>query len=379
MSYSQELQAIKAKRQRSLSWGLGLVVGLPTLIAIIYFSLIASPQYVSTTKFNVVVESAQTPNFLAGTLGLALGGGSSGSNVSEAYIVKEFLQSQDMIQILQEKINILTIFNHKNADFWAIPPSNPTIEAFLSYYNKMVDVSMDENNGLVTLNVAAFSPDDAIKIAKSIMVEAESFVNKRSDRVQKDSLKFAENFLSSAEKGVLKANVSLSEFRNKNQNFDPTMTAQGVLQITSQLEGELVKTKTEIATLKNYLKTDNPRIQNLFARKKSLETQIKSQGHRLAARKGATLADIAQKYESHKLKTEFSIKRYATALTGLEEARATAAQQMKYLLRVIGPTKPEDSIKPKVLKEILGTFFIALVVFTISSLILSALKDHIRS
>jgi len=52
---------------------------------------------------------------------------------------------------------------------------------------------------------------------------------------------------------------------------------------------------------------------------------------------------------------------------------------MKYLLRVIGPTMPQDSLKPKALKEIIGTFFIALVFFTISSLILSALKDHIRT
>jgi capsular polysaccharide transport system permease protein len=243
----------------------------------------------------------------------------------------------------------------------------------------MIDVSMNETNGLVTLNVAAFSSKDAEKIAESIITQAEHFVNKRSERVQKDSLKFAENFLHVAEKSVLDANITLSEFRNKNQNFDPSIMAQGVLSITSQLEGELVKTKTEIATLKNYLKVDNPRIQNLQAKIESLKSQIQSQSNRLAAKKGSTLADIAQKYESHKLKTEFAIKRYAAALTGLEEARATAAQQMKYLLRVIGPTLPEDSVKPKAIKEIAGTFFISLVFFTISSLILSSLKDHIRT
>ena len=140
-----------------------------------------------------------------------------------------------------------------------------------------------------------------------------------------------------------------------------------------------LKSRNLIATLKNYLKSDNPRIQNLEAKKASLENQISSQSGRLAAHKGSTLADMTQEYEAHKLMTEFAIKRYSTAIVGLEEARAKAAQQMKYLLRVTGPTKPEKSTKPEPLKEILGTFFVTLVTFTIGGLILSALKDHIRS
>jgi capsular polysaccharide transport system permease protein len=378
MSYSEELKIIKEKRRKALTFGLGFFVLLPTLIVTVYYCLIATPQYISTTKFNVVVESGGGANILASSLGMAFGGNTQ-TNINEAFIVKEFLKSQDIIHILDKKINLLTIFNNKNADFWAAPPQKPNIEDYLGYYIKMVNVSLNETDGFVTLNVAAFTPKNAEIIAESIMQEAEQFVNKRSERMQKDSIKFAEKFLFDAEQKVLAANISLSEFRNKNQSFDPTVTAKGVLQITSQLEGELAKTKTEIATLKNYLKSDNPRIQNLEAKKHSLENQIKSQSGRLAAHKGSTLADMTQEYEAHKLMTEFAVKRYSTAIAGLEEARAKAAQQMKYLLRVTGPTKPEKSTKPEPLKEILGTFFVTLVMFTIGGLILSALKDHIRS
>ncbi len=378
MSYSEELKIVKAKRRRALTLGLGFFVLLPTFIATLYYGFIATPQYVSTTKFDVVVENNNSGGFLASTLGLALGG-SGHSNINEAYIVKEFLKSQDILHILEKKINLLKIFKHKKADFWSSPKKNPNIEEFLKYYTQMVNVSLNEADGLITLEVTAFTPHDAKKIAESIMIEAEDFVNQRSSRMQKDSIQFAEKFLFDAEKKVLEANISLSEFRNKNQNFDPTVTAKGVLNITSQLEGELVRTKTEIATLKNYLKSDNPRIQNLEAKKSSLEMQIKSQSNRLATKKGSTLADIAQEYESHKLMTEFAIKRYSTAIVGLEEARIKAAQQTKYLLRVIGPTMPEKATKPESFKEIFGVFFTTLVMFTIGGLILSALRDHIRS
>lgn len=379
MSYSEELKIIKAKRRKLLTLSLGFFVLLPTFISITYYCIVAAPQYISTTKFNVVVENSGSANLLSGSLGLALGGVVGHSDMSEAFVVKEFLKSQDIVEILEKKINLLKVFNHKDADFWAKPPKNPSIEEFLIYYKEMVDVSLNEIDGFITVNVAAFSPEDAQKIAESIMVEAEDFVNKRSERIQKDSIKFSEKFLFDAEKKVLEANRSLSEFRNKNQNFDPTVTAKGVLQITSQLEGELAKTRTEIAILKNYLKTDNPKIQNLEAKKSSLQIQIKSQNNRLAAKKGSTLADIAQEYEAYKLTTDFAIKRYSTAILGLEEAQTKATQQMKYLLRVIGPTKPEQSIKPEPIKEIFGVFFTSLVIFTIGGLILSALRDHIRS
>lgn len=379
MSYSEELKNIKDKRQKLLASGFSLAVILPTLIVSFYYLLIAAPQYVSHTKFNVVVGNTETSSLLSGTLGLSLGGNSGQSNMTEAYIVKEYLKSQDMVETLQEKIDLIKIFNHQDADFWASPPNAPNIEDFLNYYEKMVKVTLNENNGLVSLDVSAFSPEDAQRIAESIMTEAEDFVNKRSERIQNDSIRFAEKFLSEAEQGVLDANISLTEFRNQSQNFDPVVTAENVLRITSQFEAELAKTKAEISTLQSYLKPDNPRIQNLMARKSSLEAQIKSQNKRLAAEKGSTLADTAQQYEAHRLKTEFAIKRYSSALVGLEEARVKAAQQMKYLLRIFGPTHPEDSLKPEALREIFGTFFIALVLFIVTSLILSALKDHIRT
>ena len=177
MSYSEELKVTKEKRRKILTWGLGLFVFLPTLVVTIYYGLFASPQYVSTTKFNVVVGNGSHVNLLSDSLGLAFGGGASQSNIGEALIVKEFLKSQDIVHILQKKIKLLEIFQNNEADFWAIAPENPKIEDFLDYYTKMIEVSLNENDGFVTLKVSAFTPEDAKKIAESIMNEAEDFVN----------------------------------------------------------------------------------------------------------------------------------------------------------------------------------------------------------
>ena len=379
MSYSDELKKVKAKRRKVFAIGFSVVVMLPTFIAAFYYGLIAAPKYTSFSKFTITVEGGvSAASAMEGGIGALLTGGLSATNPQEARIVTEYIQSQDIVRHLKDSIQLYEAFDANEADVWASPPNDPTIEEFTDYYNDMVLVRYDEQSGMIITEVDAFTPEDAEKIAGAIFSAAETFVNDRSLRIQKDSVKFAEEFLKESEEKVLEANVALSDFRNQNKNFDPTITATGVLEITTRLEAELAQTKTEIATLSNFLKSDNARIQALRAKVRSLEGQIASQSSRLASKKGSTLANIAQEYEALKLLSEFSVKRYSMALAAYEEARSSARKQTKYLVRVVGPTRPEESLKPKALYEILGTFFVALVTYVLGGLMISALRDHIR-
>jgi len=87
--------------------------------------------------------------------------------------------------------------------------------------------------------VRAFAPDDALLVASSMVDQAEEFVNKMSRRVQEDAISFSHRELENSEKQVIASNDKLTEFRNKNKNFDPTLTAEGVLKIIGSLESEL--------------------------------------------------------------------------------------------------------------------------------------------
>ena len=381
MSYSQELKQLRETRRKVFALGFSFFVVLPTLLAIIYYGFIATPLYTSTSKFTVTVEGGASAGSLLDGGNVASMFASSGGALAimqESQVIKSYLTSQDVVETLEKNIGLYKIFDAKHADFLSKPPENPKIEKFTDYYRKMVKVRLDEMSGVMTLEVDAFSPDDAKTISEAILKITEDFVNKRSDRMQKDSVSFAENFLKESEQEVIKANSNLTKFRNQNKNFDPMVTATGVLGITSQLEAELAKTQTEITTLSNFLKEDNSRLQALEAKARSLKEQIDKQSGRLASQSGSKLATIAQQYEALKLLAEFSVKRYGMALTGFEKARVMAAKQKKYLVRVVGPTFSQQSLKPNTLYEILGTFFVSLVTYIIGGLIISALRDHIR-
>ena len=73
-----------------------LMVVLPTLLAIIYYGLIASPQYVSQADFIVRGQTPQTPGLLAGIL--SSGGATGGSE--DTYAVQDYVMSRDAAQLL---------------------------------------------------------------------------------------------------------------------------------------------------------------------------------------------------------------------------------------------------------------------------------------
>ncbi len=378
-SEAEDYYKLSVKKRRKMFIGTFLFfVVLPVLICAFYYTLIASPQYISISKITVTDDSKSVAALsgLGGFLSSASGGA---IGREDAYILKEYIKSADMADALQKDVQLHQIFANANADFLSAPPENPTKEEFIKYYNQQVTVRLDELTGLLTVEVKAFSQKDSQKISASLLKVSEKFVNAMSERLRTDSVSFAREFLKESEDKILIANQKISGFRNKNANFDPTSTATGVLRITSGLEQELAAVKTQIATYGSYMKSDNPRIQALKARESSIKKQIFSQNARLADQKGTILGNITQEYEALKLENDFAVKQYATALKAFEEAQTAARKQTKYLIRVVGPTLPEEAGQPRPLYDTLTVFLICGAVYVLGGLVIAAARDHMRT
>ena len=376
-----EFKTLQKKRRKILIGSFILFVILPTFLTGFYYAFIATPQYISESKITVSVENKNIGALdgLGGLLSAASGGGGPLAGLHDAFIVKEYIESADMMQSLRDEIGLYDIYAGPDPDMFSAPPDDPTKEAFLRYYRDMISVRLDEMTGLLSVSVHAFSPEDSRKIAAEIITHAENFVNLMSERMQKDSVAFAYNFLKESENKILELNRKISQFRNQNANFDPTATATGVLKIASGLEAELARVRTEIATLGAYMKSDNPRLQSLRAKEESIARQIDAQTERLASREGSTLANIAQEYEALKLKNEFAVKQYGAALTAFEEAQVGTRRQTKYLIRVVGPTIPEESLEPLPLYDTFTVFIGCLALYIVGGLIIAGVRDHIRT
>ncbi len=177
------------QRSRSRPWFLAplflVCVVLPTLIALVYFGLLASDVYVSESRFIVRGQDKATPT----ALGLLLNNAALNHGTPESSAAQSFLMSRDALAEL----------NHGQA--FARAYSSPAIsrldrfdgfglggsfEDLYKYYDSHVRVDTDSAAGITMLTVRAYTAADAHAINEHLLRLAEATVNHMSARARRD-------------------------------------------------------------------------------------------------------------------------------------------------------------------------------------------------
>ncbi len=374
---SRHVGRIKKKiNKNNTTRGLFLFVILPVILSIVYYYIFAADIYVTESKYSVNIEGSSSVG--GGAMGMLMPAIGNASNLHEAMTVREYITSAPIVDKLEKSIGLRRILDSPKADFLSRVSSGLSKEDFLLEYRKKVEVILDEQSGISTLIVRAFTPQESEKLANAVLDMAEDFVNKMSERMRDDAVKYSKQELEKAEQEVVEVNKQLAVFRNVNKSFDPSVTAGSILDITSRLEAELATTNSELANLRNFMKDGSPRIASLEAKAAALRDQIQAQNRRLASEEGSKLADITQDYETLALKKEFAQKKYEVAFSAYESAQAEARKKSKYLLRIVEPGAAETAIEPNRPRQIITVFLVCLITYTLGMLMIAAIKDHIR-
>ena len=364
-------------KTRLIRRDLVLLVFVPTLLAAIYYFLLAADVYVSESKFSVNLE--QNGALSSSPLGSLIPSNiTNGANIQEATVVKTFIFSPAMVDMLRKKVGLENIYDNNMADAFARIPRGLKMEEYLERFRDKVDVYIDDATGITTLKVRAFNPQDAKKVADSIMNYAEEYVNQMSSRMQNDEIKFAKAEVDKSEKLVMDSLAKIADFRAENQNFDPNISTANAVGITSKLEQELASTNAQISSLRNYMQPGSPKVAALENRARALRQQIDVQTDRLTNSDSSQLANINDQYSALVLERDFNLKRLEITLTALETAQAEAMKKRRYLLRIVEPTLPQMATEPRKLREIFTIFIALLTIYTLGGLIISAIKDHVR-
>jgi capsular polysaccharide transport system permease protein len=162
-----------------------LMVVLPTLLAALYFALIASDVYVSESRF--IIKSPDQKRSQMSTLAnlvqtTGLSGGQEQTNE-----VLTYARSRDALKALEQSVNIRSKFSSPQADFlsgFPQPFADNSFESLFKYYGKRVDARMDSEAGTAIIKVEAFSPQDAYIINRQLLALSESLVNRLNSRAQ---------------------------------------------------------------------------------------------------------------------------------------------------------------------------------------------------
>ncbi len=362
-------------RLRRLPRSLIACVVAPTLVAALYYGLIASGQYVAEARF-AVRSSEPVASDLLGTLtGIPGPGGSS----QDSFAVRDYILSREGIEAISQNLDVRAIFRRDGTDWLSRLGADAPIEDVVEYWAQMIDVIFEPATGISTLRVRAFSPEDAQTLAAALLTEGELLVNRLSERARRDALSFAEAEVERAEQRLTEARRQLTEFRNQRQMLDPARAAEGRLGLVASLEGEVSRAQAELSTLRSYMHPSAAPIVSLESRIGALKDQIRVEERKLASRQANGLelmSTVVADYERVSGEHGFAERAYLSALTGLEAARAEALRQSRYLVSFVQPRLPEDATRPRRLLAIVTVFCSACVVWALGALGVAAIKDH---
>ena len=196
-----------------------LTVIIPTVLACIYYGLIASDVYISESRF--VVRNPQRATQTG--LGALLQGTGFSRSQDDTYSVHDFVLSRDALKELDEQLAVRKAYTNKDADFINRFPGldwDDSFESFYRYYQKRVSVDYDPVSSISILTVRAFTAPDAKSFNDLLLKMGERLVNNLNDRSRQDLIKFAQQEVSNAESKAKTAALALSTFRTNQSVFD---------------------------------------------------------------------------------------------------------------------------------------------------------------
>jgi len=351
-----------------------LTVLIPTLLAAIYFGLVASDVYISESRF--VVRSPQRQQ-TTGLSALLQGGGFSRSQ-DDTYAVHDFMLSRDALKQLQDHLHIRDLFTRSGIDFVNRFPGperwDDSFEALYRHYLRHVSVEYDSSSSITVLFVRAYTAEDADKMNEALLEMGEQLVNNMNTRSRQDLIQSAQQEVKAAEERAKTAAVALSSYRSDRSVFDPERQSAIQLQSVARLREELLTAEAQLAQVRMVSPT-NPQISSLEARVQGLRAAIADENARVLGREGG-LSAKSPAYERLVLERTFADRQLGAALTSLDNAHNEAARKQLYLERLVQPNRPDKALEPRRLRSVAAVLLVGLMLWGVVSLVLVSVREH---
>jgi len=361
----------KLKSKRLMVW----VVGIPMLVALVYYSFFALDRYVSVAQVAVrQVGNNETPQ-MAG-LAVMLSGLNPTSREETLYL-REFLTSQDMLNVLQKKLNWSEHYAQRWRDplYWLF--SDAPQEDILDYYQRVVTAYFDEQTGLLSVSVEAFDPEFAEKTLNIMLRESERFVNELSHRMARDQMQFAQSELAHARKTYEERRDALLSFQSNSHMLDAEAAAKARAEVISELEAKLTKERTTLKGLLATLDPHTPQVKQQRNRIAAMEQQLAVETRRLVSQKGGDkLNVVASQYRNLTIDASIAEEAYKFAVSAVESARIEASKKLRSLVTVVSPNMPDKAIYPERIYNLPTLRIALLLLYGIARFVIAAIEDH---
>jgi capsular polysaccharide transport system permease protein len=352
------------------------IVGLPTLVAGVYYFAIASDLYLSEAKF--IVRSPKQVQ--ASGLGALLQSTGLGRAADDTAAVQDFVMSRDAVRKLEQKNDLRVAFSRPEGDFVTRFPGilfwRKDFESLFSRYGHFVSIETDATTGVTVLLVKAYRPEDAHMITSALLTYSEQLINELNDRARRDALDTARREVDRAERRISEIQSELTAYRVKQKMFDPKTASTGVLELIGQMNAAQTNARAQLGELlKN--SPNSPQIPLVKTRIASLDKLIAEERSKLSGETDSIVSTLTE-YEHLILDRELAEKALASAFTSLEAARIEAQRQQLYLETIAQPNFADYPLYPKRVVSFITVIASCCLAYGIAWLLVANVREHTR-
>ncbi|NDY90901.1 Wzz/FepE/Etk N-terminal domain-containing protein [Ideonella livida] len=368
---------MKKLAQLRRHWPLLVFVILPSLLAGLYYSLVAQDRYASRAAISVRdISGMSSSSSTSSGLGSLIGGSASAA-FGDMLSLNAYIHSSQMLQRLEERLQLRQHYESPAVDFVYRLPKDAPAEKFLAYFVSRVDVHFDDLTGVLVVEAQAFDREMSRKLNQAILEESERFLNDYMHRIADERRRFAESEVESSKKRLQAAKKEVLEFQVKHRLLDPVLQASANSSLTASLQATLSGHETALNAALAYLSEDSYQVRNLRSQIAATKAQIAAESLRATASTGgAQLAALQIEYQALVSKAAFAEEALKTAQISYESARMDTMRKLKTLVVMEPPTLPGLAAYPKRLYDFLSFFVGCLMLFTIVKLLIATVLEH---
>jgi capsular polysaccharide transport system permease protein len=352
-----------------------IFVIVPIIAASIYLFFVASDEFVSEVRFAVrgSTERLAGTDVLGSTATLAY----LNSN-QEVYAIADYIRSRSAVDEVGRTINLRQVFRANRADWLSRLGDQVSGEDLLRYWNKMVTVSTEPASGLVSIEVRAFTREDAVNLASAIRLNSEALVNRMQERPNADLATRSETEVRSAREHAAQARTEVARYRNSQAIVDPLDTARSLIDNVTELKNELIAVDVELASAKASMGPNAPNVSNIQARRDALQEQIRGLERQITSTdaKDRTAAGLLVDYDRLEIERALAEKQVASAERIFDQVRAETNRHQVYIDVIEGPTIPQSALFPERTRLLTQISIAAMALWCLVFLTIASIRDH---
>lgn len=354
-----------------------IFVGLPTLLAGIYFYTIATPFFATKSEF--VIQQAEPAGGTGGLSGLMRG--SPMANTTDSVTVQGYLQSQEAMARLDADNGFRDHYSDPKIDRLQRLPQDASNTQAYKKYRQNVKISYDPTEGIIKMEVIAADPQVAVDISKSLISYAEEQVDQLTLRLRDDQMAGAEESYLLAEKNLAEANERIVLLQEKYQILSSEVEVGLITSQIGALDAQLSQDRLSLAQMESNANPNPARMEPLQRRIATLETEISTLRAKLTEGSAGDLSIARVQSQLLVAQADAETRRVLLqqSLQATEMARTAANRQTRYLSISVNPLAADEAAYPRAFENTLVVMLIFLGLYLMVSMTAAVLREQITS